>query len=644
MTASVDQSARHVLPPASPLVTNLAALWSSDPALAAALERLDDADWLPLEPARSGAWTLAVPNADGRSVYLHSRHRPEEEAAALVAGVNTTERVTFAVLGLGIGHHLAALADAAGNEALIWVFEPDPRVIHAWLRAGDHARLIETRRLQILTTADKGDCFARWNAHLAGISLGFEIVTHEPSVRRTPDFFAAVRQLIDEFVAYGKTTINTLLINGRRTAENLARNIPYYVTTAGVDGLKNAYRDKPAVIVSAGPSLRKNQHLLAEASRGAIVVAVQTTLKPLLDLGVTPDFVTSLDYHDICTRFFEGLPAGLPTELVAEPKASPAVLKLAPGPLSLLGNEFIERVLREMNCDKPFLPAGATVAHLAYYLAEHLGCNPIIFVGQDLGFSDGLCYAPGTSYDDVWKPELSRFCTLEMKQWEQIARDRPILRRVPDHAGRSMYTEERLYAYLQQFERDFLKSGRLIIDASEGGVAKLGAVSMTLAETLARHCGTPLVRLPRVVVERSKSERLAAAAHSVGRRRDEAREIAAISGETLALLREISEKPTDVSFVNSRIALIDALRNRIHVLGHTYDLITQLTQSAELDRYRADRALGRQTDDAPARQRRQLARDIANVTAIRAAAGSFVELMVDAADRIADFAQEASAT
>src|SRR5262249_36201882 len=130
----------------------------------------------------------------------------------------------------------------------------------------------------------------------------------------------------------------------------------------------------------------------------------------------------------------------------------------------------------------------ATVAHLAFYLAEYLGCDPIIFVGQDLGFSDGLAYTPGTSYEDVWRPELGRFCTVEMKQWEHIARERPILRRIPDYQGRAMYTEERLFSYLQQFERDFSVSRSRIIDASEGGALKRGARPMGLSEAIAEFC------------------------------------------------------------------------------------------------------------------------------------------------------------
>ena len=203
---------------------------------------------------------------------------------------------------------------------------------------------------------------------------------------------------------------------------------------------------------------------------------MQTTLQPLLEMGVEPHFVTSLDYHEICTRFFEKLPPTIRTELVAEPKATSAIFQHEPRPADA-ARQRLRRgpAARDEARARRRLPAGATVAHLAYYLAEHLGCDPIIFVGQDLGFSDGLCYAPGTSYEDVWRPELSRFCTVEMKQWEQIVRERFILRQIPDYQGRPMYTEERLFtlppavrARLPAIER------ATIIDATEGGAAKRG--------------------------------------------------------------------------------------------------------------------------------------------------------------------------
>ena len=373
-----------------------------------------------------------------------------------------------------------------------------------------------------------------------------------------------------------------------------------------------------------------------------MIVAVQTTLKPLLEMGVEPDFVTSLDYHDICTRFFENLPEKLCTELVAEPKASDRIFELFPGRVSLLGNSYAEGLLREMKIEKAVLTAGATVAHLAYYLAEHLGCDPIIFVGQDLGFGDGLCYAPGTSYEDVWRPELSRFCTVEMKQWEQIARDRNILRRIPDIHGNAIYTEERLFTYLQQFERDFTQTQTKIIDATEGGARKRGSEVMTLSDALEQFCEHDVERVRDEIPRRSRGLE-AVARECIIHRRAEAEKIRDISEKTLPLLRQVREHLADQNRVNQLIASIDSLRGEMNTLGQTYDLITQLTQSSELRRFQADRQIAAAKLKGMERQRKQVSRDIENVESLMGAVEPFIQLMDEVILRLRDPAAESRA-
>jgi hypothetical protein len=93
------------------------------------------------------------------------------------------------------------------------------------------------------------------------------------------------------------------------------------------------------VVVSAGRRCGRTSICCKSWQDRAVIVAVQTTLQPLLEIGVEPHFVTSLDYHDICARFFERLPKGLKTELVAEPKATAAIFKLHPGPHDAAGND-----------------------------------------------------------------------------------------------------------------------------------------------------------------------------------------------------------------------------------------------------------------------------------------------------------------
>src|SRR5262249_13593385 len=164
-----------------------------------------------------------------------------------------------------------------------------------------------------------------------------------------------------------------------------------------------------------GPSLQKNMQLLHELKgdadgrgRKAVIIAVQTMLKPLLAAGIEPDFVTSLDYNTVSTRFFENLEESGSTKrvhLVAEAKANWNALqasKACGGSMSVSHNAFAAKLLRDSFPPRMSLKAGATVAHLSFYLAEFLGCNPIILTGQDLGFVDGLYYKPGTAIHETW--------------------------------------------------------------------------------------------------------------------------------------------------------------------------------------------------------------------------------------------------
>lgn len=624
MSASVDASTRMVLPEDAPYLRNLATLFARQPALARAIESLPDEPSYSVVPARDGLPTLSVPTDDGRTIWLHSRNRPAEEARQFVASLDLAGKEVVFLHGLGLGYVAEALLERLPGTDL-FIVETDLELFRAAATARDLCGLLEHPRVVLLWQHEKDAFFATMHPHIAAIHLGSVSVEHPASCQRRPAVVAEHRRWVDEFIEYARTTVNTLVINGRRTCENICNNLPLYVSTPSVAHLRDAYAGYPAIVVSAGPSLRKNKHLLPAASGKAVIVAVQTTFKPLLELGVEPNFVTSLDYHDICTRFFENLPAGCRSELVAEPKATRLVFDLHLGPITLNGNDFAERLVRELKLNKESLPAGATVAHLAYYLSEHLGCDPIIFVGQDLGFSDGLCYAPGTSYDAVWQPELNRFCTVEMKQWEQIVRDRPILRRVEDVHGNPTYTEARLFSYLQQFERDFARSRRRIIDATEGGVRKRGAEPMALADAIARFCTRPLPT--RRAAASRRVDLLGPAVESLKRRREEAGQIREIAEQTRPLLEQVRDALDSGKDVNPAIAALDALRARMGELATTFDLVLQLTQPSEIRRYHADRRIEAERLQGTDRQRRQVQRDLDNVSAVIESARQFEQLL-----------------
>ena len=625
---------RFVLDEDAPLVKNLAALWTVDPALAEAIEALHPEEGYPVQMSKAGPPTVSVTTAAGRTVAMHSRYQPVDEARRLIEKIEVANRLVFFVYGFGLGYHVELLFEEGGKEAVIFIFEPDVRMLRTALGRRDLSELIASRRVYFFRQIEKGDLLNQLMPHTALISVGAQRVEHPPSMEVAGEFHRQMQLWVDEFASFARTSLSTIVLNSRKTAQNVARNLAWYLATPAISRLQNRFKGRPAVIISAGPSIRKNKHMLPRLKGHAVLIATQTMLRPMLEMGVEPDFVTSLDYHDICTRFFENLPPDLTTELVAEPKAAGGIFGMYPGPVSLIGNRFAELALRESSPKKTELAGGATVAHLAFYLAEYLGCDPIMFVGQDLGFSDGLCYAPGTSYEDVWRPEASRFCTVEMKQWEQIVRERYILRRIPDYQGRPMYTEERLFTYLQQFERDFAHCKSRVIDATEGGAAKRGATPMCLEEAIERFCSAPLPTVPNDHPG-LRWDSAGDCLELLEKRRDESEQIEQISRRTLPLLEEIRDHIDDQARVNRAIGEIDGLRARMNELGPTYDLVTELTQSSQLKRFEADRKISAAKVDGTERQRRQVARDVENVRGVAEAAAEFQTLMNDVIEHIA---------
>src|ERR1041384_4781292 len=174
MSATSDQSRRFVLPKDAPYLRNLAALWAIDPALAMQIEALEESAVHKTDPSKSGLPTVAVPTGDGRSVYLHSRHRPMEEAQRLIDAVKIDGRVAFYVQGFGLGYHVELLFQRTSDEAVVCILEPDLVLLKTAFQHRDFSPLIESGRLLFFTKADKTELFTRLMQRSGLLSMGFE--------------------------------------------------------------------------------------------------------------------------------------------------------------------------------------------------------------------------------------------------------------------------------------------------------------------------------------------------------------------------------------------------------------------------------------------------------------------------------------
>ncbi len=213
-----------------------------------------------------------------------------------------------------------------------------------------------------------------------------------------------------------------------------------------------------------------------------------------------------------------------------------------------------------------------------------------------------------------------------MKQWEHIARDRHALLRVRDWAGHETYTEKRLMAYLQQFERAFAETSMTVIDATEGGVAKQHTQRQALAAVLRSLPHGP--SLPAVPVHPGDAS--VDLSSNIERRKREIRVIRQACDATLPELAKIQRFPRDAAVVNAAVAKVDAARLTMASdanVERTYSLLQQVTQQTERDRLLADLRIAASGADETVRRKLSCERDQANVAAMRSAADELEHML-----------------
>ncbi len=218
---------------------------------------------------------------------------------------------------------------------------------------------------------------------------------------------------------------------------------------------------------------------------------------------------------------------------------------------------------------------------------------------------------PGGAIEQTWAPELGRFSTIAMKQWERVARNRTMLRRGRDWRGREIYTDEQLTTYAQQFERDFRSAPQRVIQTAEAALHVPGMQFEDFDDCVNRYCRENLppgwrgrkqptggaargIREAHTALERLSTEI------------EQAATVASEMIELLTTLESLIEKPSEF---NRRVARVDALREEMRRLDHVYRLVVDVSAQAELRRHQADRRLGEVERETPETARRRLRRD-----------------------------------
>ena len=421
---------------------------------------------------------ILVAETVGRRLYFAGRRDPKAhpENQISVLGKIVPNAPVF-ILGMGNIHYLEELMAQTDESVIVMLYEPLFSVFEKQLERIDFNKIFGRRTVVLILEGINEDGMESIvGTMLQGDKIPlmkyFVLPNYVELCRERVNYFLEilVKQSENYYVGLG-----TKMFFSPYQAENFYHNVQYIRTGYKAFQLLGAIpNDIPAFVVSAGPSLNKNINELKRAKNKSFIIAVDTAVKPLLRKGIVPDMFATLDgikpLELVETEQAKELP------LLTMVTSASAILDYHTGKKFFFdeGYNYI-RKLFEMNGKRlEGFPIGGSVATLAFTLVCHLGFRKIIFVGQDLAYTDNKSHADGTFQDAMPEENTEKFI------------------RVPGNYEKEVPTLKNLDGYRKWFGEyiEWWTKGHeaTFINATEGGARIEGTTLMTLAEVIDREC------------------------------------------------------------------------------------------------------------------------------------------------------------
>lgn len=449
---------------------NLAALKQRSPLLGRKIEQnLQDEYTFRVLVTNSGVPTLEVSNKD-KCLLLHSRRDPMEEAKRFVSSHTDGTEQIVAVVGFGLGYHIEELLKANKASTLL-VIEPSLNIFSEALKTRDFSTIFLSGRVLIISDPE----LIRYEEIIQVPSRSnIKFLVLRPYAFLFKEEVAKIRNNFYSFL--NRKEINTATLNrfDRLWTRNTFKNAPFFFTLSGLKKLKGVLRGIPAVVICAGPSLDEDLKILPGLQKNAFLIAVDTTVKPLLKRGIKPDFAITVDPQFINSFYMARIKNLVKEEselpvLVTDPAVHPTILRNYAGLKVLTSSVFSPgKIIEKFAGEKGSIAAGGSVSVAAFDLARITEADPIILLGLDLSYSAGKTHFSGSFIESYILARVERFKGAQNFYTQYLIEGSPSL--TADKNGSMVFTDKRLLLYKSWFENQAPGTTVAVINAASGGL------------------------------------------------------------------------------------------------------------------------------------------------------------------------------
>ena len=471
------------------LTKNLILLKKKSPELHDKLQDLVPDEKFAISLSKSGIPTISIKGKNKINKYINSKYDPVLEAKQLIDKSFTNKNSNYILLGLGLGFHLQALMKKVDSSAKIIIFEKSLSLARLAFTHNDFYNIINHPGVSFHININPNTLQELIYEERTNIAIhGYSIINIKTLIDLEKSYYTAIKNELEQSHQKFQININTQAAFSKIFYKNIFDNVKKVIISPGIKLIKDKFFEKPAVIVSAGPSLDKNIGMIKSVRKNIIVITVATALKPLLLNGIKPDFVVAVDPNADTLQSFhvEKIPEDM--WLIFDPCIPSTVCSLFNERRIMIDSSIpLAKWLTDHSETKGSLDNVYSVAHSAFYLSRYMGCEPIIFVGQDLSFDGYRMHCKDTFYNQKHEDNIHSDTTLEIIEYNNYKKYNESITSTLNIFNNNSKTTKAMETYKYQFKNKTNQYSK-ILNATEGGVDIPGAENITLKEALNKYC------------------------------------------------------------------------------------------------------------------------------------------------------------
>ncbi|WP_258022812.1 motility associated factor glycosyltransferase family protein [Brevibacillus formosus] len=438
------------------------------------------------EQTVSQEWTVSVMNNIGRG-YIHSKYNPNKEAERFVETLEDIGERHVLFFGVGLGYHIDYLLQKHPKMTFS-IYEPNVNVFYQFITRRNLDKWSPKKSLKnVMVETSNDDCRQYLSSFTSFLDQEVYIVILPSYERLFPEqtklFIETFRNVVfrkTDYVVSGK-------IFAKRMATNGIFNIPKIVASPNLlEGHNGIFKNKPAILVAAGPSLNDEYDNLKKIKENglAYIFSVGSSINALLANGITPDAAFSYDGSVMNSKVFQNI---IDNEIDHIPLIFGSTigfetLQKYPGKVAnfIVSDDYIIDTFlkRKDGGTYTYINRFSSISTLTLQVLLNVGFSPVILVGQNFGYRADQYYAKGIDYinsDLVEEQKKTAVSTIDVY-------------------GNEIFSSRNHMAMKNEMESLIQQSGETnIINTTLGGAKIEGTDFIPMIEVINKYLRTPFV-------------------------------------------------------------------------------------------------------------------------------------------------------